>query len=87
MNFICMKTNTISALNVCLDYSPAYGGVVKAIEDFQAVLSAKALSFDDETEGRVEREDVYYVDERSSILLVSVIFVLPLLHSAMLTNL
>jgi glycosyltransferase involved in cell wall biosynthesis len=55
-------------INVCLDFSRAYGGVVKAIEDFQSALGGPILSFDDRSEPRIDSPIVNYVDEVSSFL-------------------
>jgi glycosyltransferase involved in cell wall biosynthesis len=58
----------MKALNICLDYSPVYGGVVQSIRDFQKALGGPVLSFDDATEARVTSEIVHYVNETSSFL-------------------
>lgn len=55
-------------INICLDYSLVYGGVVKAIEDFQTALGGRVLSFDDNRAKRVESEAIDYVDEHSKFL-------------------
>lgn len=55
-------------MNVCLDFSPAYGGVVKAVEDFQEALGGRILSFDGDREERVTSEKVIYIDETSQFI-------------------
>lgn len=63
-----MPGSSRNVVNICLDYSPAYGGVVKAIDDFQGALGANVLSFDDGAEARVDSPAVQYVDECSRFL-------------------
>ena len=54
--------------NICLDYSPVYGGVVQAIRDFQTALGGRILSFDDGLEERSDEAAVHYIDENSRFM-------------------
>lgn len=54
--------------NICLDYSPVYGGVVQAIRDFQTALGGRILSFDDGLEKRSDEAAVHYIDEKSRFM-------------------
>ena len=54
--------------NICLDYSPVYGGVVQAIRDFQTALGGRILSFDDGLEERSDEAAVHYIDEKSRFM-------------------